>query len=307
MRRTTRLRQLLAAPEILIMPGVHDALGARLAEQAGFSALVSGGYAASATLLGQPDISQLSYTEMVDYYARLCDATDLPLLADADTGFGGPSNVERTVKGYERAGVAALLLEDQVFPKRCGHDVGKQVIPRADYIAKLKAALDARRDPDLVIVARTDATAVYGVDEAIERLSLAREMGADLLFADALETPEQMRRLCRETGGPCIANIIEGGRTPEMSAAELAQIGFVAVMFALGITYAVAKAMRDHLAALKRVGSNAANRDNMLTFAEFNGIVGLPGRRDREAALAQFADDFVGRTAPPSPRRATGD
>ncbi|MGE5104254.1 MAG: isocitrate lyase/PEP mutase family protein, partial [Betaproteobacteria bacterium] len=177
MRRTTRLRELIAAPDILVMPGVHDALGARLAEAAGFTAVTAGGYGATAALLGRPDSSQLSLTELSEMYSRLCDATSLPLLADADTGFGNVTNVARTVALYEKAGVAGLFIEDQVFPKRCGHMAGKAVVPRAEWFAKIKAALDARRDPDLVVMARTDALAVNGLDDAIERAQLAREAG----------------------------------------------------------------------------------------------------------------------------------
>ena len=222
MRRTTRLRESIAAPEILVMPGVHDALGARVAELQGFSAVTAGGYGASATLLGRPDSSQLSLTEMSEMYSRLCDATALPLLADADTGFGNVTNVTRTVQLYEKAGVAGLFIEDQVFPKRCGHMSGKAVVPVAEWLAKIKAALDARRDPDLVIMARTDALAVNGLDDAIERAQLAREAGADLLFVEAPTDVEQMRRICAEIPGPCLANNVETGRSPLLPAAELA-------------------------------------------------------------------------------------
>jgi methylisocitrate lyase len=291
-KRTTRFRELLARPELLILPGAHDALGARLAEAAGFEALVSGGYSASATLLGAPDTSQLSYTEMADYYARLCDATELPLLADADTGFGGVANVVRTVRGYERAGVAALLLEDQVFPKKCGHYAGKRVVPRAEWLGKLKAALDARTDPDLVIVARTDAVAPHGIDEAIERAQLAREAGCDMVFADALETVEQMRRFCTETGeGPTLANMIEGGKTPELSAQQLHDLGFAAALHALAPTYAVAHALQALYQHLRRDGHTRAMRDRQVTFTDFNAMVGLPQHVARE----QQADEEAAR------------
>ena len=165
-------------------------------------------------MLGEPDTSQLSMTEMADFYARLCDASPLPILSDADTGYGGPTNVARTVRAYERAGVAALFVEDQVFPKRCGHMDGKRIVPRAEWLEKIKAALDARTDPDLVIMARTDALAVVGLDEAIERAQMAREVGADLLFVEAPTDVEQMRRICSEIDGPTLANNIEAGKTP---------------------------------------------------------------------------------------------
>ena len=203
MRRTTRLKQLIDAPDILVMPGVHDALGARLAEAAGFAAVTAGGYGATATLLGQPDSSQLSLTELSEMYSRLCDATTLPLLADADTGFGNVTNVARTVRLYGKAGVAGLFIEDQVFPKRCGHMAGKTVVPRAEWLAKIESALDARSDPDLVIMARTDALAVNGLDDAIERAQLAREAGANLLFVEAPTNVEQMRRICASLSAVC--------------------------------------------------------------------------------------------------------
>jgi methylisocitrate lyase len=300
MRRTTRLRRLLSSRDILIMPGVHDALGARLAENAGFQAVVAGGYSATATLLGQPDTSQLTYTEMVDYYARLCDATALPVLSDADTGYGGIANVARTVRGYERAGVAALLLEDQVFPKRCGHFGGKAIVPVDEYVAKLKAALDARVDADLVVIARTDALAVQGIDAAIERMQIARELGADMLFIDALESTDDMRRFCNESGGPCLASVIEGGKTPALSAAELGAIGFSAVLFALSATYAIAHAVRDVFGELARTGSTAHLADRMVEFAEFNEIVGLSRHRRRESELEAFASRFVAERKAPA-------
>lgn len=293
LRRTTRLRRLIGHEDILVLPGVHDALGARMAEQAGFQAVVSGGYSATATLLGQPDSSQLSYTEMVGYYERLCEATTLPVFADADTGYGGTTNVARTVRGYERAGVAGLLLEDQVFPKSCGHFAGKAVIPVREYIAKLKAALDARTDPDLVIAARTDAVAVNGMDDAIERLQLAHEAGADLLFMDALETTEEMQRFIRETPGPCLASVIEGGRTPALTAAQCAELGFAAVLYAIAATYAVARALKDVYAALARDGGTASVADRLVTFSEFNEIVGLSKLRARERELDEFAARLV--------------
>ena len=197
MRRTTRLRQLLAAPEILVMPGAHDALSARIIEQAGFAALTCGGYSATASLLGQPDTSLLGLTEMAEMYARLCEATSLPLLADADTGYGNVTNVARAVRAYERAGVAGLFIEDQVFPKRCGHMAGKAVVPLEEMLGKLKSALDARADTDLVIMARTDALAVNGIDDAIERAQACREAGADLLFVEAPTSVAQMLSLAR--------------------------------------------------------------------------------------------------------------
>ena len=270
MRRTTRLKELIAAPRILVMPGVHDALGARIAEAAGFDAITQGGYSATATLLGAPDSSQLSLTEMASMYGRLAEATSLPILADADTGFGNVTNVARTVRLYERAGVAGLFIEDQVFPKRCGHMAGKAVVPTAEWIAKLRSALDARTDPDFVVMARTDALAVHGVDEAIERAQIAREAGADLLFVEAPTDVDQMRRICREVPGPCLANNVEAGRSPVLPASELEAIGYAAVVFPVAATYAVAHALRDLFATIRRTGTTADAQARLTTFDEFN-------------------------------------
>jgi len=290
MRTTTRLKQLIAAPDILVMPGVHDALGVRLAEAAGFDAITAGGYGATATLLGRPDSSQLSLTELSEMYSRFCDATELPMLADADTGFGNVTNVARTVRLYEKAGVAGLFIEDQVFPKRCGHMAGKAVVGRADWLAKIKAALDAREDPDLVIMARTDALATDGVDEAIARAQLAREAGADLLFVEAPTSVDQMQRICREVPGPCLANNVETGLSPLLPAAELQAIGYAAVVFPVAATYSAAFALRDLFATIRRTGTPAEFLPRMLSFTDFNELVGLSAQRNREAELTAFAE-----------------
>jgi methylisocitrate lyase len=299
LRRTTRLKALIAAPEILVMPGVHDALGARLAEAAGFAAITAGGYGATATLLGRPDSSQLSLTELSEMYSRLCEATPLPLLADADTGFGNVTNVARTVELYEKAGVAGLFIEDQVFPKRCGHMAGKAVIAPSEWLAKLKAALDARADPDFVIMARTDALAVNGLDDAIERAQLACEAGADLLFVEAPTDVAQMRRICAEIPGPCLANNIETGLSPLLPARELQAIGYAVVVFPVAATYAVAHALRDLFATIRRTGSTADFLPRLLGFDEFNELVGLSSQRRREAEWQRFADELVARHRAP--------
>jgi methylisocitrate lyase len=299
MRRTTRLKQLIAAPDIVVMPGVHDALGARLAEAAGFDAVTAGGYGATATLLGRPDSSQLSLTELSEMYSRFCDATALPLLADADTGFGNVTNVARAVRLYEKAGVAGLFIEDQVFPKRCGHMAGKAVVPPAEWLAKIRAALDARQDPDFVIMARTDAIAVNGIDDAILRAQMAREAGADILFVEAPTDVGQMRRICTEVPGPCLANNVETGLSPLLPAAELQAIGYAAVVFPVAATYAVALALRELFATLKRSGTTAEFLPRMLAFDEFNELVGLADQRRREAALQDLAAALVARHGSP--------
>ena len=296
MKRTTMFRRLLQAPEILILPGSHDALTARIISQCGFKAYTAGGYSATAGMLGAPDISQLSMTEMADFYSRLCDASPLPILADADTGYGGPTNVARTVRAYERAGVAALFIEDQVFPKRCGHMDGKQIVPRSEWLEKIKAALDARVDPDLSIMARTDAVAVIGIDEAIERAQLAREVGADLLFVEAPTDIEQMRRICSEVDGPTLANNVEAGKTPFFSALELQAIGYAAVAYPVAATYAITKAVRELMETLASEGTTLGMAERMVTFDEFNNTVGLAEIRARETEYADFAKSIADNT-----------
>jgi methylisocitrate lyase len=293
MKRTTRFRLLIEGPEIVILPGAHDALTLRLAEQAGFQAVTCGGYSATASLLGAPDVQQLTMTEMAEMYARLCDATELPLFADADTGYGNTTNVARTVRSYERAGVAGLFIEDQVSPKRCGHMDGKRVVPAVEMAAKLKAALDARIDADLVVCARTDARAVEGLDAAIERCQLYREAGADLLFVDAPESVEELRRVCSEIDGPCLANLIEGGKTPILPARQLEAMGFAAVTWPVSASYAIAQAVGEVYAALLRDGTTQAARGRMVDFAAFNGLIGLAQLREGEAACDEFARDLV--------------
>jgi len=293
MKRTTRFRLLIEAPEIVILPGVHDALTLRLAEQAGFQAVTCGGYSATASLLGAPDVQQLTMTEMAEMYARLCDATELPLFADGDTGYGNTTNVARTVRAYERAGVAGLFIEDQESPKRCGHMEGKRVIPAADMVAKIKAALDARVDADLILCARTDARAVHGLDDAIARCQLYREAGADLLFVDAPVSVEELRRVCSEIDGPCFANLVEGGKTPILSARQLEAMGFAAVTWPVSASYAIARAVADVYAALLRDGTTNAVRDHMLDFAAFNSLIGLEQVREAEAACDEFARDLL--------------
>lgn len=293
MKRTTRFRLLIEAPEILLLPGAHDALSVRLAEQAGFAAVTCGGYSAAASLLGAPDVGQLTMTEMAEMYARLADCTDLPIFADGDTGHGNATNVARTVRAFERAGVAGLFIEDQVAPKRCGHMAGKRVVPVEDMVAKLKAALDAREDPDLVIMARTDARAAHGLDEAIERAQIYHEVGADLLFVEAPESIEELRRICSEIPAPCLANNIEGGRTPVLPARRLEEMGFAVVTFPVAATYAVAHALQELYAALLRDGTTDAVADRLLHFDEFNALIGLPALREAEAGYDEFARDLL--------------
>ena len=278
MRRTTRFRQLIDAPEILMLPGAHDALSLKLAEKAGFQAATCGGYSATASLIGQPDVGQLGMSEMAEMYARLCDRTDIPLLADADTGYGGPTNVARMMRAYERAGIAAVFIEDQVSPKRCGHMDGKRVIPANEMVEKLKAALDARIDHDLIVMARTDARAVDGLDAAIERAELYREAGADVLFVEAPRTRDDLARIVSALGGglPLLANMVEGGKTPTLPAAELDAIGFAVVIFPGAIVRALGYMASEFYGSLATHGSNEPYRNRMLDFSGINELVGTP-------------------------------
>jgi len=282
MRKTTLLRELILAPEILIMPGAHDSLVARIIEQAGFQAVTLGGYPATANLLGKPDVSLLSMTEMVEYTRRICGAVDLPVFTDGDTGYGNVTNVYRTVKEMERAGAAGMFIEDQVFPKRCGHMEGKQVIPAEEMVAKIKAALDARSDPDFILMARTDALAVHGIDEAIRRGNLYRKAGADLIFVEAPQTIEDMKRINREIEAPTLANNVEGGKSPLLTAKELESIGYNVVVFPIASTYCIAKAVTDLMRELREKGTTQSFLDRMITFTSFNELVGLPDIRKKE-------------------------
>jgi len=293
MRKTTLFKQLINAPEILLLPGVHDVLSARIGAQAGFKAMTGGGYSTSATLLGQPDTSQLSLTEMADHYARICDVIDIPFFGDGDTGFGNVTNVARTVRLYERAGLAGMFIEDQVFPKRCGHMAGKNVIPTGEMVPKLKAALDARQDPDFVIMARTDANAVNGLDDALERMALYNETGVDLLFVEAPRNVDEMRRICRELDGPKLANMIEGGTTPVLSLDELTEIGFAAVTYPVAATFVVAKAMKAFMGYLAKNGTTVGYDPDMLQFDDFNEIIDLPGLRGREEDYLNYAASLI--------------
>lgn len=288
LRKSSQFKQLINSPEILIMPGVHDALSARLAEQAGFSALTMGGYGVAASTLGQPDVGYLTMTEMVYTLKRICDVTTLPLLADADTGYGNAANVFRVVREYEDAGAAALFLEDQEWPKRCGHMEGKRVIGMDEHVMKIRAAVAARRDPDFVIMARTDARSVHGLAEAIRRGNAYAEAGADLIFVEAPQTIEELVEIRRKIDKPLLANMVENGKTPLLSAAELQNLGYNAVVFPVCSVYTVAAALRDLWRELKESGSTKkfVESGKMISFGEFNQLIGLPAYKEIERKYA---------------------
>lgn len=283
MKKTTLFKKLVSDDEILILPGAYDALSAKIVEQAGFKAVTLGGYPASASLLAKPDVSLLTLTEMVNQARYIAESVDIPLFVDGDTGHGNVTNVARTVKLFENAGVAGLFIEDQVFPKRCGHMEGKRVIATEDMIAKIKAAVDARMDNDLMLMARTDALAVYGIDEAIERGNRFAEAGADIIFIEAPPSVEDMRRVCREVKAPLSANMVEGGKTPILTAKELQNIGYSIVTFPLSTLYAAAWGVRAAMRELYTKGTTSGYVGKMVTFNEFNALVGLEKVRETES------------------------
>ncbi len=287
MKKTSLLRKYILEDSILVMPGAHDALTAKIVEQSGFKALTIGGYSASASLLGKPDLSFLSLTEMADCVRRIADIVDIPVFTDGDTGHGNVLNVRHTVKEIERTGAAGMFIEDQVFPKRCGHMLDKQVIEKQEMIAKVKAAVDARVDDDFVIMARTDALAVNGLEDAIERGNLFAEAGADLIFIEAPTTIEQMQMITAKINAPTLANNIEGGKSPLLSATELEKIGFNTAVFPVAATYAVAKVVGDLMTELATTGTTAGFINQMVSFDEFNNLIGLDHLRSLERKYFQ--------------------
>lgn len=270
------LRKLLAGKEILVAPGAHDVMTAKIIEQTGFNAVYMTGYGTSASVLGRPDVGLLTLTEMVTQARNIVNAVNVPVIADADTGYGNVVNVMRTVREYERAGVACIQLEDQVAPKRCGHMLGREVIPAEEMVAKIRAAVEARQDPDLMIMARTDARTNHGIEEAIRRGKAYEEAGADILFIESPENEEEMRLVGSSFNVPVLANMIEKGRTPLKTAKELEDMGFGLVIWPLSSVYVTAKAVRDLMVALKEEGTAANLLDSMIPFGEFNELIGLP-------------------------------
>jgi methylisocitrate lyase len=280
--RGAALRALLKKSEILIAPGAHNAFTARIIEQAGFRAVYLTGSGASMDLLGMPDLGFLTMTEMVAHARNIVQATSLPVIADADTGYGNALNVMRTIREYENAGVGGVHIEDQVAPKRCGHFAGKEVISPQEMVGKIEAALDARENPDFLIIARTDARAMLGVQEAIERGKAYREAGADMIFVDAPESEEELRLIARSIPGPVMANLSEGGKTPLLSARELQEMGYRLVIYPRSAAGAAAKAIQELMAVLKKEGTTKSFLDRMVTFEGRNRITGLAHYQELE-------------------------
>jgi methylisocitrate lyase len=275
MEKGNLIREALKRQGQLILPGVYDALSAKIAARAGFEVVFITGYSLSATLLAEPDFGLLTQSEVVAAAQRICSVIDAPVIVDADTGYGNAINVIRTVHDLIRAGAAGMFLEDQVWPKRCGHMMGKQVIPLDEQLKKLNAAVEAKGASDFFIVARTDARQALGVDEAIKRGRAFKAAGADAVFIEAPESKEEMREIARQVPGPLVANMLERGVTPLMGPEELKSLGFDLVVWPLAPLYSVAKSLTDVYTTLRRDGSTVAILDRLMAFDDFNEIVGL--------------------------------
>ena len=289
--RAAALRELLAAPGLVVMPCCHDALSARLIEGAGFPLTFMSGFAVAAARLGMPDTGLISYGEVVDQGRAICDAVSIPVIGDGDTGYGNPLNTQRTVRGFAAAGFACVMIEDQLAPKRCGHTRGKQVVPRGEAIARMRAALDAReavRDAggDILVMARTDARATDGLDEAIARANAFAELGADISFLEAPRDAEEMRRYCAEVPGLRMANLVEDGDTPLLPPRELEEIGFKIAAHPLTLLSTAVRAMQQSLATLA-AGEEVAE-DRRLPFGELRELVGFDAY---DAALANYESE----------------
>ncbi len=271
-----RLRERLAEKEILVLPGVYDALTAKIAENTGFQGVVMGGYGVAASRLGEPDVGYLSMMEMADALRCITRAVSVPVFADGDTGYGNSLSVMRTMREYENAGAAAILFEDQLWPKRCGHMSGKQVIDKVEHAAKIRAAADARQDKDTLLIARTDARAVHGLDDAIERGKLYLDSGADALFIEAPQNEAEMEKICKSFPDTIlIANMIEGGKTPSLTSKDLENMGFKIVFWPCSSVYTVAKAFGEVMHTLYTTGSTKDAESKMMSFTEFNSFIGL--------------------------------
>lgn len=288
-----RFRELIAAPETLVMPGAYDGLSARLIERAGFNAAIAGGYAALGSMLAEADMGQSNMRDMSDHYARVCGAVSIPVLVDADTGFGGVHNVRRMVRAFEDAGAAGFFISDQVFPNRCGYLPGKQVVPVEEMLAKLKAALDARRDPTFLIGGRTDAAGVLGHDAAIERACLFVEAGADAVKPQTMDRREDIRRIMQEVKAPFLATLSQAAGKHPLDIADFCALGVPAVSLPSTVLFAAVAAVRDTLARIRETGSIRTVQDRIIALDEYYALVGLPEMTAREEAYAGFARSLV--------------
>jgi methylisocitrate lyase len=282
-KRKISIRERLAdVNDIIILPGVYDALTAKIAEDVGFETAFQTGYGTSASMLGMPDFGFLNAGETLENAKRIINSVNIPILVDIDTGYGNPLNVWKIVKDLERIGAKGIFLEDQVWPKRCGHMTGKTVIPKEEYILKLHAAIDAREDNEFVIVARTDSLAQFGIEEAIERGKEYKRIGADVIFIEAPKTIDQMEMIAKEINAPLLANMIEEGITPNLTADQLRKMGFKMVVFPLSALYSATFAIKQTLQTLKKMGTTKELKNKMITFQEFNDLVNLSVYRKLE-------------------------
>jgi 2,3-dimethylmalate lyase len=276
------LKSMLKSKKPLVIPGVYDALGAKIAQKVGFEAMFQTGYGTSATLFGMPDYGFIGATETVDNARRICRAVSVPVIVDSDTGYGNALSVWKLVKELESAGAAGIFLEDQRWPKRCGHMQGKEVITQEEYTEKLSAAIDARENKDFIIVARTDARATQGLDAAIERGKQNKKTGADAVFVEAPRSIGEMKKIGKEINAPLVANMIEGGATPLSSAETLNRMGFKIILYPLSVLYANTFATMNILKELKKSGTTAKYKQKVVNFDQFNDLVELAKFRKME-------------------------
>ncbi|MEL7647332.1 MAG: isocitrate lyase/PEP mutase family protein [Sedimentibacter sp.] len=286
MTAAKKLREMLSQNKIIVAPGAYDAWSAKLISKSGFQAVYMTGYGVSASVLGKPDIGLITLTEMVAAAKNIVDAAgDTPVIADADNGYGGNLNVMRTVQEYERAGVAAIQLEDQVTPKRCGHMEGKEIISKEEMVAKIKAAVSARKDPDLCIIARTDARAVNGFEDALERAKIYEEAGADIIFIEAPQSVDEMKKVAQCIKSPLLANMVEKGKTPMLKNNELENIGYKIAIYPVSPLYAATKAVIDILSSMKENDTSLSSLDKIVDFPTFNSMIDLQELRELEKSF----------------------
>lgn len=281
MSAAATLGTLIGKGEIVMAPGAPDPLAARLVQRAGFPAVYMTGFGATASRLGAPDLGLLTQTEMTEHARNMTRAVTIPVIADADTGYGGPLNIHRAVREYLQAGVAAIHLEDQIAPKRCGQLAGIKLVPAEENVLRLRCALEARGDGDLIVIGRTDALPAFGVEEAIRRARLYRQAGVDLVFVDGVKTIAEVEAIAREVPGPKVVSIVDGNETVALKAADLQAMGFQVVFYALSALFSAVKAMADTLDVLKQDGTPAGRADAMVSYAEYAEIVDLAGCQRR--------------------------
>jgi 2-methylisocitrate lyase-like PEP mutase family enzyme len=285
----TRIHRILNDVGGLAFPGVFDTLSARIAQRVGFPLAFVSGYSVAATAIGEPDLGLLTQTEMIDRARRICMTVPIPIIVDADTGYGNPLNVHRTVHELIAAGAAGCFLEDQVWPKKCGHMRGKKVIGRDDYVQKIRAAVDARGGRDFFIVARTDAVAAAGLDEAIRRVVAAREAGADASFVEAPTSVSDLTEIGKRSPAPNVANMIEGGKTPVLPKHQLVDLGFQMILYPLTALFASARIIEVMYQKLRVEGTTEGDQERLMTFTEFNDLIGV---KEKYALAERFGEEI---------------